>query len=569
MRENTATLHRFIHSLRKRLNRFRLGKILLLALLVVASLLTLVGAAYAIAGYGVPKLLYLWGAISLLVATTVISLLRRYSRDDTARFADQFYGLKDSLVTALHFTDKKKTGEFTALQVASANELAASLDPEKVKFEWPRKILISCGIVVLSATLLAFKQPSSEVLEKLRVEAETETKTEEINSHLKELAEELEKSLDEEQKAELDTKPIRRAVAEMEKTGDRKEAMRQYAELERQLRESARRLEQRRNEQLMARAGEELRKDPENRALGEKLAKKQFNAAAAEIREMQQANNFPPEELSARQKELARLKSAAQRMAAAANASSRQGATSSSNSQNSGSQSNHSNSAKSSGSKSSGGQQSGSPGQSGGDGESLEDNLNQLNEAVANLSKSLEKAANEQKRNGSISKKTQGECKSCRSSVSSQLQKLNASLCKMGAKQESRKKLLSMCQSLGQCQGYLSNSQCQSLSQSLSPKAGGKGIGAGTVESRRDAFGEEFPTGGEMTSLQGTKGQGPSSTTIEAADSGDGVSSRRTTNQRREFEKQMESFVQREDIPDDVKEGVKEYFTRIHETSEE
>ncbi|NNE93682.1 MAG: hypothetical protein HKN23_18690, partial [Verrucomicrobiales bacterium] len=125
-----------------------------------------------------------------------------------------------------------------------------------------------------------------------------------------------------------------------------------------------------------------------------------------------------------------------------------------------------------------------------------------------------------------------------------------------------------MCKKLGQCQGYLGEPKFQSLSQCMGAKPGGKKAGTGSVESRTDQS-TELVDNGQTTQLKGQKGQGPSLATIESADDGDGVSSRRTVAAQREFREQMESFVQREDVPEDVKEGVKQYFHSIHQSGEE
>ena len=53
---------------------------------------------------------------------------------------------------------------------------------------------------------------------------------------------------------------------------------------------------------------------------------------------------------------------------------------------------------------------------------------------------------------------------------------------------------------------------------------------------------------------------------VEDAEDGEGVATRRSTSQQREYAKQMESFVQREEVPPAIKEGGKRYFEGIHET---
>ena len=40
---------------------------------------------------------------------------------------------------------------------------------------------------------------------------------------------------------------------------------------------------------------------------------------------------------------------------------------------------------------------------------------------------------------------------------------------------------------------------------------------------------------------------------------------RKATARKRDFVRQFESFVQREDVPEELKRGVKNYFTEIHQ----
>ena len=52
---------------------------------------------------------------------------------------------------------------------------------------------------------------------------------------------------------------------------------------------------------------------------------------------------------------------------------------------------------------------------------------------------------------------------------------------------------------------------------------------------------------------------------MEDADSGSGISGKRANAKARDFSSQIESFVQRDDVPEEMKLGVREYFERIHE----
>ena len=88
------------------------------------------------------------------------------------------------------------------------------------------------------------------------------------------------------------------------------------------------------------------------------------------------------------------------------------------------------------------------------------------------------------------------------------------------------------------------------------------------MESRRNES-DLTQDNGNRDQLQGIKGQGPSNTNVESADSGTGSASRQVKLTEREWKRQLESFVQREDVPTEVKEGVKEYFKGIQQVGED
>ena len=125
----------------------------------------------------------------------------------------------------------------------------------------------------------------------------------------------------------------------------------------------------------------------------------------------------------------------------------------------------------------------------------------------------------------------------------------------MSGKAKARAKLAAMRRSLSMSQSYLAG-------RGQMP---GKGIGVGSVDSRRE--GETArPETMVAERLTGQKGSGPSETMVEDTDSGSGVSSRRgVAKVERTFAQQVEQFVERDDVPEEMKRGVREYFERIHQ----
>lgn len=338
-------------------------------------------------------------------------------------------------------------------------------------------------------------------------------------------------------------------MKELQQTKERKDAMRQYAELEQKLQKAAQKLSQHQQEQLLAKAAQELQQEAEHKEVGRKLEEKNYREAAADLKKLQlQAD---PAKLDEARKELARLKSASQRLAAAARNYQQRSGQQSQGGQNASQSQNQSASQGQSGQQSQAQGQEGSPGS-----QSMDQQMTALADAVQQFEKSLQQQNQNQNPN------------QCQSQCNSALNKVCQSMCQSAGQRDMMKKLLSLSQCTSKCQGYLCDKECQSLSQCMGTKPGGKKAGSGTVESRRSES-ELTQDNGSRDQLQGIKGQGPSNTSVEAADSGTGAASHQVKLKEREWKRQLESFVQREDVPAEVKEGVKEYFKGIQQVGEE
>jgi hypothetical protein len=192
----------------------------------------------------------------------------------------------------------------------------------------------------------------------------------------------------------------------------------------------------------------------------------------------------------------------------------------------------------------------------------LAQNMASLDDATRKLDDALKQAQQQQQQNPN-QQPNNSQCKSAASQCQSQLNKLCSSLNKMGQCKSMCQSLSKLSQCLSQCQGCLSG-QCNKPGS----KPGGKKAGSGTVESRRDGN-DPLPFASETLQIQGQKGDGPSDKMTEAADSGDRTGSRRAGTKERAYQKQAESFVHREDVPAEVKEGVKNYFKTIQDKPEE
>ena len=518
----------FIALVRARLNRHRCLQTLIWSIAIGAGLLLVVALSYIVRGYAVPDYWYLIAALGTLAGAAAAAFLRRSDMDESSRFADEFFDLKDSVTSARSFEKADRHGGLYELQTDSTVKKLSGLSPESIPWQWPRRLLTAAGLLVLASALTAFKAPSDRVKQKLELEATTLARSEEVSEKLEELVEELEKSLDEDERAVVDPEKLKRWVEDLEKTKDQKEAMRQLAELERKIRKEAAMEAQKRDEQLLAQAARELEKAEETKELGRKLKQQKFREAAKDLKKLKPEKQ---KTLSQQKKELARLKSTAQRMAAAAKAARQK------NSRNL--------------------RKKAKPGE-------LDQMITELDKSVRQFQKNLEEAELMEGQLGEIEPGKLEECEECRGAIGAKLDKLGKKFAQLEARKKSQKKLLALSKKIGQCQSYLGKKQCESPFAS----PGGKKPGTGTVESRRDER-DELVDNGQTTALKGIQGDGPALSKVEEAEDGTGVSSRRAESREREVQRQFESFVQREDVPEDLKHGVKEYFKTIQRISED
>ena len=143
------------------------------------------------------------------------------------------------------------------------------------------------------------------------------------------------------------------------------------------------------------------------------------------------------------------------------------------------------------------------------------------------------------------------------------MEKANGALGKLGkhfkgmhAKRMAKSKLDQLRDGLAQAQSF-SQGQTQMLGL-----AGGKQAGTGSSWSERKER-DDSQKNGQLAQLQGQHGSGPSLSAVEDAESGAGVSGRRGEARQREFARQVESFVQRDDVPESLKLGVRNYFENL------
>lgn len=546
MAEEDRTLESFVHAVQRRLTRRRWAAAAAWTVLVAAAAMIVVALGYVLQGYAVDWQWYAVLAAVAVVALFVAQALAWVGEDRAAHHADQHFRLADGLLSWLHFSRRGQAEGFYALQRHQTAEKIDGLDPSTI--DWRPRAGLTLAAVVLGgvAASLGFVEPSQAVLDRLAIEEATLDQTALMNEDLKKLVRDLnEQAADEEERKLLNPDKLREMVEALEATKDQKDALRQYAKLEKKLRDKMVKLQQRRDEQLLSEAAKELKKDRQTKQLGEKLSQRKYKEAGEELDKMKPDAT---KKLTEQQKQLARMKAASARMAAAVhNRRTKTAGAGAGKSASSGA-----GKAGASGKSGSGQGAAGQGGSSGG----LDDAILELEEALSKWDDALEEAELQMANDGECDQDCQSECDACRASASDRLSRMTRQLNRMAVRRAVRQKLNKLCDACSQCQGGVC--QCQS------PNAGGKKAGSGTNTARRDVR-DQLVDNGQTTQLKGVKGQGPSQSTVETADDGSGVATRGHRTANRSFERQVEAFVSREDVPEQVKSGVKQYFESIHQ----
>ena len=525
----------------------------------------LIAVFYVWPGYTVPPVAYAITFGAAVLAAVVAMMFGRQSSDQAANFADEFFELKDSVASCSHFAEQGHEGGFYDLQAGQTQKLVEQSPLQKINYAFPYKLATIAALTLAVSVALGFKGPSDRVVQQLNLEQATYLQTENANEELKQLIEELDKATDDEEERKLiEPDKLRKWVDELEKTKDPKEAMRQYARLEMKFNKAAKAMQQRRDEKLLDKAAEELKKLESLKKLADRLKSKKYDKASEELKKMkpEDLKNANLSDISKKRKELAKLKAAAKRMAQAARSTAKQSKSSKvskNKNGNNGDSNELGKNAKSSNANSEGGEMDGQAQKS--DSSDLGELLEELEDAVDELDEDLEEMELELVDRDLDENEDFEDFDDMDDAVRGKLDDLGKKLAKMARKRRARSKL----KRLGsKC------AQCQANGQALvrSPNAGGKKAGTGTSDSTRDER-DKLVDNGQNSSIKGIKGSGPSLTKVESADDGTGVSNRRSESKTREFKRQYESFVEREDVPEDLKNGVKNYFTNIHESGEE
>ena len=544
-------IEQFISQLQRRLNLEKLLRVSSWVLCAVGILFLIHAGYYRYFGESVP-----WptayGLLIIAAITLPVAWVMNLTKPvEAARVADREFGLKDSLSTSLSFSEAKKDGEVYELQQLKAEELVKNREAKEMPLRYNLRWLAAGLLMTLIAIGMGFLPPSAAVLERINQENLTESRTEEIQKAMEEAVAEMTRDLTDEEKEVLKPDELKKWVKDLKATKDQKEALRQLARFEQKVAKAIAGMEAKKDEESLKLAAFELSKSDQSaaRQLGKHLENKEFDKAAEDLKKAgdnakEKTAKQGPKKSKFNKDELKKLREMTKRMADAARKQSRAAQPRPNG-------------------KMSKGNPNAKPNNSG---KNMDQMMAELDDAAAEAQELAEAAEGDMDPNDMQNGQEAGD-------FDKQMARMQAGLNKLNAKNKMKQKLKGLRAGLSQAQQFAMGKgqgnmpgMGQGMGQGKGPGQG-KGIGQGTDNNRRKLR-DELKDNGQFSSLKGVKGSGPSLTTVEDADSGTGVSRRTGVAQQREYQRQLESFVSRDDVPEDVKLGVKDYFEQVHQVQE-
>jgi len=551
-------MQEFLDTVKKRLNKGVALNALCIAVLIASVAVIVAALFYLFRGYAVSGWVFFSGLYVAVATWLVMWYLQKKDIRQAAIFTDQHYELKDSVISAISFKESQKDEKYKDLQYAQTEEKMKGLEPDKIPLPLPRKLLIGSAVSLVIASSLSFIPPSQEILDKQAKEKEVSDRTAEIKEKLKEEVEKLIDDLSEEEKALINPDEIRKWVDDMKPTAKEREAMLNIARAKQEIQKQIQKLENRKNEALLKAAGLKLQKSSMSKArrAGEAMSQKDFEAVKKALDEfklakekkeelkneiqkladkLKRGENLTEEErkkLAQKLKEkLAEMRELTKRMAQAA--------------------------------ENGEGQEAENMGDEMAEDFQLDDlpddfPMDRLMELLDQHAMEMQDQMDGEMLDGDpMTEEELLELLEMMEEMEDGLGEMQGEMDKLEAARRLRERLKSLRGAMGQAQGF-----AQGKSQMLG--LGGKKPGHGTDNTRRNERDKDIDND-NLSRIKGKQGQGPVQRKVEAADSGTGTSSRKGTAKQRDYQKQMSSYLNRDDIPEDMKQAMRQYYQDIHD----
>jgi hypothetical protein len=205
--------------------------------------------------------------------------------------------------------------------------------------------------------------------------------------------------------------------------------------------------------------------------------------------------------------------------------------------------------------------------------EKLAARIGEAEKSMANNESGSRRAAQKMSREINKMAKDAGESGQCsgesQSQVNEAMSQSGDKMRQVQVKSDARSALDRLRQSLERGQRQMNGEGQRQDNGGEGQNPGGEGWGEGVDRSRRSPDAES-PSDGQLEHLSGLLGEGESEKVIEDAFSGAGVATAEGSDHGAVArERQLEAFVRRDDVPEEMKHGVKTYFERIHELEEQ
>lgn len=519
----------FITAVRVRLRRALTLRGLVTALIAGAGAAILWALAWRCFGYAAPRQAYGWIAAAATLTAITAAFLRRPDAHRAAAFADRHFGLKDALVSFLDFSRRTDCdAPVYQLQREATATAVTNLTPASIPLGISRRSLWLAAILALAATGLALLPHSAAIAAKLRAEDEILARSQTVADELQKAVEQIIDGMDEHEREVLKPETLRSWAKELAPTKDQRDLMKAIARFEQKVAAATAGLESRKDSEILKLAAAELDASQlaDAKQLSIKLDAKDYQAARQQLANLKPAkcDLAKPDELAKMRQSSAKMKEIARRMA--------------------------------NGARKRDFGKARKPGE-------IPDQAKEMDELLADLDQAADAADREL-----LGVKPADECPGL-GELDKNLKQLNARLGKLdgGEKAKARLKALGKC--AGQANSFAAGrAQTLGLAQQMLAQNGGLAPGTGHSDAKRNER-DTLKDNQQQTRLDGNRGQGESQTSVESAESGTGISGRSQDSRERDFRKQTESLVRRDDVPEELKQAVREYFERIHQAPED
>ena len=500
----------FIHSVKKRLNNIFLYNNILRTVITCALCSSLLSLTFVLRGYRAP---YLPIYFSIVIITSLFILFfinKKRTLNDATHYADHFYNLNDGLVSSIFLLNQKKSKTIHKLQIQDTVNKIENVSVNQIPFDLQfRNLFLSCLSIGVLLYLLSFEDSPEFIQQRLIAENNIEKSSQIKEELLKEVIA-MKKDMDDEQKKWLKENKILKDIQDLKADPKLKESLKAYAKIEKKLRTLQKKFSTKADEKFLRSLADDLKKYSSTNRLGRELSKKDYKKAAKMLDNMKLKKSTKENMKSKKLTSLKKLKKSTSKLSKR--------------------------------------KSSNSP---------LNKNISEFNDSMKELNQNFEDAESEMSEKGELGKMSDQQC-------SASTQKMNASLDKFGNKISQIDSKKSFAMKMGQ----MMNAFAQSNSKMLG-KSPGKGIGSSPGNKSRKAPEPTKALSKNNSQLKGMLGAGKSTIEIEDTGSGYGISNIKSKQAQKQYQHTLESIVQREDIPEELKQGVKAYFNSIHSTKKE